>query len=75
MPNAAIELHDSSVTAIRMEGSDVVIDLDAYVHVSEGAPGIDAGTGWTQRVRMTVCDGVVRQKFDGETLCISTGKE
>ena len=72
MPNAAIELHDSIVTAIRL-GSDVVIDLDAYVHVSEGIPGVDAGTGWSQRAQMTVRDGVIRQTFEGETLCIYSG--
>ncbi len=57
MPNLAIELHDSRVTGIRTEGSDVVLDLDAYVHLSDGEPGVDAGTGWTRPIRITVRDG------------------
>jgi hypothetical protein len=71
MSNASIELHDSRVTGIREEGLDVVIDLEAYVHVSEGAPGVDVGTGWSRRFQITVRGGVIRRDFLGEALRIS----
>jgi hypothetical protein len=73
MANAAIELHDSRVTAIHTEGSAVVLDLDAYVHVSDGRPGVDAGTGWSWPVRMSVRDGAVQRDFEGDALWIADG--
>ena len=73
MPNAAIELHDSRVTGIHTEGSDVVLDFDAYVHMSDGEPGVDAGTGWKRPVRITVREGVVRRAFGADALWITNG--
>lgn len=57
MTNRLIELHDSDVLDVTLDGDDVVIAMSAYVHESEGRPGIDAGTGWTQPVRVTVIEG------------------
>jgi len=54
--NSGIELHDSTISRIDQTGSIVEIEFSpAYVHKSEGKPGIDAGTGWVQaaRVRFT----------------------
>jgi hypothetical protein len=73
MPNIAIEIHDSGLTGIRAEGSDVVLDLDAYIHVSDGKPGVDSGTGWMRPVRITVRDAVVQRDFDGEVMWITDG--
>lgn len=56
MPNSAIELHDSAVTARRRRGGRVVLHLDAYVHVSDGEPGVDPGSG--RPVAFTVYDGI-----------------
>jgi len=51
--NSAIELHDSKVEAItNLNGTIVVHFSSAYLHRSEGSPGVDAGTGWTQAVEM-----------------------
>ena len=50
MPNSAIELHDSVITGIRTDDdAHVVIDIEAYVHVSNGEPGVDPGTGGAGR--------------------------
>ena len=68
MTNAAIELHDSHVVSVRVVGSDVVIDLDAYVHVSDGVPGVDAGTGWARPVRITVRDATLQSTVGDELL-------
>jgi hypothetical protein len=57
---SAIELHDSTVLRVNNEGNDVVIDLDAYLHRSEGEPGRDPGTGWTQLARFRLSEGHVR---------------
>ena len=51
-PNAAVEIHDSSLERIETRGRDVVATIRAYVHRSAGRPGIDAGTGWIQPVRL-----------------------
>jgi hypothetical protein len=60
--NAAIEFHDSDVTAIELAGDSVVVRLLAYVHRSDGIPGKDAGTGWTQAVEMVFAGGVVEDQ-------------
>lgn len=54
MPNRAVELHDSQVISVRLEGGTCVIELAAYVHDSDGTPGVDAGTGWTQAAQLTL---------------------
>jgi hypothetical protein len=46
--NRAIELHDTSVVGIVTIGAQVVLFLRAYVHQTDGVPGVDAGTGWIQ---------------------------
>lgn len=71
--NQLIELHDSRITAIRQAGGDVQLDLDAYVHMSEGRPGIDPGTGWTMPVTMTVRSGTLVRDFEGGSLWITEG--
>ncbi|HKQ57273.1 MAG TPA: hypothetical protein VJY35_05355 [Candidatus Eisenbacteria bacterium] len=43
---SGIELHDSTVKSLEVQGTDVVVWMDAYVHRSIGVPGRDAGTGW-----------------------------
>ena len=55
--NAAVEFHDSKLGAIETESDKITIRFQpAYVHRSEGVPGIDAGTGWSQDAVM-VLDG------------------
>jgi hypothetical protein len=52
--NEAIEFHDSEVQLA--EGSSDVFRIvfsSAYVHRSEGQPGIDAGAGYTQQAELT----------------------
>jgi hypothetical protein len=59
MTNRAIEIHDSKLQSITITAGDVVLDFSsAYIHQSDGRPGIDAGTGWTQHV-------VIRVRGDG----------
>src|SRR4051812_39422815 len=47
--NAAIELHDSNVKVTECSNGDFRIEFSgAYVHRSEGVPGVDPGTGHIQ---------------------------
>jgi hypothetical protein len=49
-----MELHDSKLLRWELRGADLVARLDAYVHVSLGVPGEDAGTGWSQELELVV---------------------
>jgi hypothetical protein len=70
--NLAVEFHDSVLegATITADGASVLL-LDAYVHRSNGRPGFDAGTGWTQAAT------IVLQGFSGEApqfMTISVGR-
>ena len=47
--NSGLEFHDSRVSSIQSANDVVTVIFEgAYLHRSEGAPGSDKGTGWTQ---------------------------
>ena len=49
--NREIELHDSTLSKVETNQTNVTLSFDrAYVHCSEGTPGIDIGTGWSQKI-------------------------
>lgn len=51
--NIAIELHDSTVVAIKPAGSDLVVTLSpVFVHESRGTPGLDPGVGFWRDARL-----------------------
>ena len=53
--NSAVELHDSECVAIELDSrGDGTVILDAYVHRTDGEPGISAGEGGIQRVRISL---------------------
>jgi len=56
-PNAAIEIHDSTLTSIESNGDDVIVVLSVYVHRSVGRPGIDQGTGYSQPIQLRFLRG------------------
>jgi hypothetical protein len=51
-PNAAIEIHDSTLERIESRGNHLVAVIAAYVHRSAGRPGVDVGTDWSQPVQL-----------------------
>ncbi len=57
--NSAIEIHDSWLTSIDKRDDVLRLRLEAYIHKSEGTPGVDAGTGWTQDVTLVFGNGIV----------------
>ena len=57
MPNRVIEFHDSTFDGVEHEGGDVALRFSAaYIHQSEGKPGVDAGSGWIQELRLHISD-------------------
>lgn len=61
--NQILELHDSEVAMVRFDGGTAVIVFShAYVHRSEGKPGEDPGTGWSQRAELVI-EGVSETKL------------
>ena len=57
MPNRAMEFHDSTFDGVEREGAGLALRFSAaYIHQSEGKPGVDAGSGWVQELRLHISD-------------------
>ena len=53
MPNRAMEFHDSTFDGLQTDGANLTLRFSAaYIHESEGEPGLDAGISWVQEVRL-----------------------
>ena len=62
--NRAIEIHDSVLDALSLENGDAVLHFShLYIHETEGVPGVDAGTGWSQEGNLTIRNAVVEGSF------------
>jgi hypothetical protein len=49
MLSRAIEIHDSTLDGLSVERRVAVLRFaHAYIHQSEGTPGVAPGTGWSQ---------------------------
>ena len=47
-----------------LDRGDAVLHFShLYIHETEGVPGIDAGTGWSQEGNLTISDAVVEGSF------------
>jgi hypothetical protein len=72
--NSAIELHDSVICQIQEIGRDVVVEFSpAYVHKSQGRPGIDPGSGWSQNARLTLTGALVSADLPALPESVSDG--
>jgi hypothetical protein len=58
--NLAMEFHDSELTSMAKRGDSIELRFEAYIHGSEGVPGVDAGKGWYQDLMLVVGDGSVK---------------
>ncbi len=48
-----MEFHDSTFDGLERDGSNLTLRFSAaYIHESEGEPGLDAGISWIQEVRL-----------------------
>ena len=62
--NSAVELHDSTLAGIEPFGPDVVVlrFAPAYVHRSEGEPGVDPGSGWIRDIDLVIIGAAVESR-------------
>lgn len=66
--NQAIEIHDSALDRITLEGGVAVLHFpEVYIHLSEGRPAIDAGTGWTQEAAIRIGNADIEGRFSQES--------
>jgi hypothetical protein len=62
--NSSIEIHDSVVDAVTEVGGKAVLYSSAvYIHKSLGRPGLDPGTGWVQKAKLTIADATIKSTF------------
>jgi hypothetical protein len=74
MKNSAIELHDSSIEAITNLGDQVFLFMHAYLHQSDGMPGVDKGSGWIQAVIISFTNSTIVGNNKQYPINISDGK-
>jgi hypothetical protein len=66
--NRVIEIHDSALEQIDLEGDTAVLYFpEVYIHSSEGRPAVDAGTGWTQKAVIRIGNARIEGKFSQES--------
>jgi hypothetical protein len=66
--NRAIEIHDSALGQIALEGDVAVLHFpEVYIHSSEGRPAIDAGTGWAQEAVIRIGNAHIEGEFSQES--------
>jgi hypothetical protein len=62
--NRVIEIHDSALDAITVEAGTAVLHFpEIYIHLSDGRPAVDVGTGWTQEAVIRISDARVDGSF------------
>ena len=72
--NAAMAFHDSTVSSAQTDGPTVTVVVSpAYIHRSDGAPGIDSGTGWLQKAVIVLHDCQLPADFPSLPLELSDG--
>jgi hypothetical protein len=69
----AVALGDSKVLQLTFTSSSLRIVLDAYVHVSQGKPGFDAGTGWSQQLQLVLGAAELLERPAALPLWLSAG--
>jgi hypothetical protein len=68
MQNRVIEIHDSALDQVTLEHNVAVLHFpQVYIHSSEGQPGIDAGTGWTQEAVLRIGNARIEGTFSIES--------
>jgi len=66
--NRAIEIHDSALDEVTFEAGVAVLRFPkVYIHSSEGRPGIDPGTGWTQEAVIRIGKADIEGRFSQES--------
>jgi hypothetical protein len=59
--NSLIELHDSRIAEVTNDAGVLTVRFSpAYLHKSDGQPGVDPGTGWTQDIAFVIREASLR---------------
>jgi hypothetical protein len=75
MPNRCVEIHDSILTAVSFSQCEAQLHFSSvYIHQSEGEPGRDAGSGWTQEAILRISNATVEGSFLKFPVSLSDGK-
>jgi hypothetical protein len=62
--NRAVEIHDSTLDAISFRDGTAVLSFSCvYIHESIGVPGVNAGSGWVQEVRLRISEAAVTRSL------------
>ena len=70
-----MQLLESTLGFISRSHEPVVVGFSpAYVIKSEGVPGVDASTRWTQSVELRFADGEIEGKMPGLPAVINAGR-
>lgn len=60
----AIEIHDSVLDALLLDCGDAVLHFShLYIHETQGVPGIDPGTCWSQEGNLTINNAIIEGSF------------
>ena len=74
-PHRTIEIHDSVLAQISFVQNEARLHFSAaYMHQSEGIPGQDPGTGWSQEAILHVPDAKVEGSFSEFPINLSDGQ-
>jgi hypothetical protein len=66
--NQVIEIHDSALDEIRLEGGIAVLHFpEVYIHASEGRPALESGMGWTQEAVIRIGNARIEGEFPPES--------
>ena len=75
MPNRAIEIHDSILSAVSFLEHEVKLHFSpACIYQSEGVPLRDAGSGWMQDAMLHIYDAKVEGSFAEFSVDLSDGR-
>lgn len=72
--NRAIEIHDSILETIEVEGDVALLRFEVvYIHESEGRPGWDDGVCWMQAANIVIDKAVVEGGFSEPSTWLRDG--
>jgi hypothetical protein len=72
--NREIELHDTRVERVERADGNIALLLSAYMHESDGRPGLDRGTGWSLPARLVIENGEFDRPFSSAVLWVTEGQ-
>jgi hypothetical protein len=60
--NRAVELHDSEIDSITLQGEELRVEFRVvYTHQSVDEPGVTDGTGWYERATLVLSDASINK--------------